>query len=315
LVSPFDDYADRSDDFSNYCLYDYCGLVYKKKGWQGIPFKPEHPQHLTYHQIVRANMVAIPTLLGKLLFLNKDSDEDLTREDYYCILVSLFCPWSRHQPIKSDEMTWETFFLLNSPSLIPRLRWYITNINLLHKTKEEDWLNRLQLRAQQAEPDDDDDDNNSHVSDDGIANRMQIDFDDSNFDDIPHSSAIDYAIETLMDLDSDFYVHEGIDASETQGYPNPSIILNTQDRCHQIYYSSLPEQDVMDSHKSLSTAASALQADSVSIDSQLNESKISCQTSISQMVWNMTKLSTISSSSSPLMSNQPAPFAFSHTTP
>jgi hypothetical protein len=52
LVSPFDDYADRSDDFSDYYLYDYCGLVYTKKGWQGIPFKPEHPQHLTYHQIV-----------------------------------------------------------------------------------------------------------------------------------------------------------------------------------------------------------------------------------------------------------------------
>jgi hypothetical protein len=76
LVSPFDDYADRSDDFSNYCLYDYCGLVYKKKGWQGIPFKPKHPQHLMYHQIVQVTMVVIPSLLGKLLFLNKDSDED-----------------------------------------------------------------------------------------------------------------------------------------------------------------------------------------------------------------------------------------------
>jgi hypothetical protein len=63
-------------------------------------------------------------------------------------------------------MTWETFFLPNSPSLIPRLRWYITNIDLLHKTKEEDQLNRLQLGAQQAEPDDDDD-NNSHVSEKG----------------------------------------------------------------------------------------------------------------------------------------------------
>jgi hypothetical protein len=84
---------------------------------------------------------------------------------------------------------------------IPHLRWYITNIDLLHKTKEEDRLNRLQLRAQQAEPGDDDD-NNSHVSDDGVANRMQIDFDD-----IPHSSAIDYAIETLMDLESGESMH------------------------------------------------------------------------------------------------------------
>jgi hypothetical protein len=99
----------------------------------------------------------------------------------------------------------------------------------------------------QAEPDDDDD-NDSHVSD-GVANRMQIDFDDSNFDDIPHSSAINYAIEALMDLDSDFYVHEDIDASETQGYLNPSIILNTQDRCDQIYYSSLPKQDVQNVRK------------------------------------------------------------------
>jgi hypothetical protein len=41
-------------------------------------------------------MAVILTLLGKLLFLNKDSDEDSTQEDYYCILVSLFFPWSRH---------------------------------------------------------------------------------------------------------------------------------------------------------------------------------------------------------------------------
>jgi hypothetical protein len=90
-------------------------------------------------------------------------------------------------------MTWETFFLLNSPSLIPRLRWYITNIDLLHKTKKEDRLNRLQLHAQQAEPDDDND-NDSHVSDDGVANRMQIDFDDSNFDDIPTATVIKSSI-------------------------------------------------------------------------------------------------------------------------
>jgi hypothetical protein len=61
-------------------------------------------RHLTNHQIVRSTTAAIPTLLGGLLFL-KDSEESSNREGYYCILASLFFPWSRSQPIKSDDTT------------------------------------------------------------------------------------------------------------------------------------------------------------------------------------------------------------------
>jgi PIF1-like helicase len=270
LVSPFDDYANRGESLSDYCLYDYYVLVYKKRGRQGISFESEHTLHLTNHQIVRATTAAIPTLLGKLLFLNKDSEESSKREDYYCILASLFFPWSRSQPVKSDDtVSWEEFFLLNSISLIPRLRWYIANIDLLHKTKEEDRLNRLQLLAQQAEPDGD---SHSQASDSDIVDRMEIQFDDGACEDVPHSAAVDQAIETLTDVNSDFYIREGIDASETQGYLNPPTFLNAPDENDQIHYWPLPAEDVMDARASLSAAASGLQATSISVpDSHLME--------------------------------------------
>jgi hypothetical protein len=50
-------------------LYDYASLVYKSRNHGGISFDPAHPQHRTYRQFVRRDAVAIPTLLGKLLFL------------------------------------------------------------------------------------------------------------------------------------------------------------------------------------------------------------------------------------------------------
>jgi hypothetical protein len=270
LVSPFADYTNRGEDFSDYCLYDYYGLVYKKKSRRGIPFESEHPQHLTYRQIVRATTATIPTLLGKLLFLNKDSEEKSKREDYYCILTSLFFRWSRSQPLKSDDATsWEEFFLLNYPSLTLRLRWYIANIDLLHKTKEEDRLNRLQLLAQQTEPDGD---SHFQAGDSDVADRMEIQFNDGACEDVPYSTAVDEAIETLTDVTSDFYIREGIDASETQGYLNPTTFPNAPDENDQIHYWPLPAEDVMDARASLSAAASGLQATSISVpDSHLME--------------------------------------------
>lgn len=138
LVSMFDDYANRGEGLAQYCLYDYCSLVYKRKK-PGISFESNHPQHLSQHQIVGETSVAIPTVLSKLLFLNKDSEKDVEREDCCCILTSSFFPWSSSQPI--EPASWEEFFCLNCATLNPWLQWYINNIDLLHKTQEETRLN------------------------------------------------------------------------------------------------------------------------------------------------------------------------------
>src|SRR5579859_3608993 len=69
LLSLFDDYPNRGPGLADMCLYDYASLVYKSRNYGGIPFDPVHPQHRTSRQFVRRDTVAIPMLLGKMLFL------------------------------------------------------------------------------------------------------------------------------------------------------------------------------------------------------------------------------------------------------
>jgi hypothetical protein len=178
------------------------------------------------------------------------------------VFISLLFPWSRPQPLKSNDTTWEEFYRQYSPSLIPRLQGYIRNIDLLHKPKEEDQLNRLQLPAQEAEPDTDCD---FFTNSDDIANRIDTDLNDGPWEDIPLSSVIDEVIGTLTELDSDFYIHEGVDAAETQGYLTTSPGAAAQNGTSTVKYSLLSEKYVMDSLKSMSTAASAIQSDSINV--------------------------------------------------
>ena len=39
IVSLFEDYSLRGEEFLSYCLYDYCALVYKDRKGGGIPFE------------------------------------------------------------------------------------------------------------------------------------------------------------------------------------------------------------------------------------------------------------------------------------
>jgi len=152
LLSLFDNYANRGPGLADMCLYDYASLVYKSRNYGGIPFDPEHPQHRTYRQFVRRDAVAIPTLLGKLLFLRPDSEEQPVRNNYFCLLSGLFTPWSQeHPPVKSVSESWEVFFSDRKDFLSPRILRYIDNLALLHKSKEEAEIDRLQLFAQSAQ--------------------------------------------------------------------------------------------------------------------------------------------------------------------
>ena len=80
------------------------------------------------------------------------------------LLVIRFYARSCHQLVNHMTFFWEEFFHCYSPTLTPRLRRHIANIDLLHKTKEETRLDRQQRRGQEAEPDDNNDDKNSRRS-------------------------------------------------------------------------------------------------------------------------------------------------------
>ena len=153
IVSQFDDYSCRGSAMADFCLYDYCSLVYKdKKRDCGLSFESMHPQHATHRQFVRQGKPAIPTLLGKLLFLRPDSTDEVVRNAHFSLVSAVFVPWSHDHPhAKSHTMSWEEFFRTKEETLPPRISRHISNLALLHKSKEEARIDQLQLRAQFAE--------------------------------------------------------------------------------------------------------------------------------------------------------------------
>jgi hypothetical protein len=116
--------------------------------------------------------------------------------------------------------------------LSPRLQRYISNIDLLHKTQEEIQIDRPQRRAREAAPGNDidnDDDNDSLIFDNNIASRMDIDDTETIWNNAPHSSVTDEDVEFFAELNSDYYVSEGIDASDVNGYLRPSTSNDMQE--------------------------------------------------------------------------------------
>jgi hypothetical protein len=147
FITFFDDYQYRGALLKDYCLYDYVSLYYKKKSNHGIPFEGQHPQHRTYTQICRTGALSIPNLLGCLTYLNPASTIATEQDKYFCILTALFIPWSKTTVPKLGQRTWEEHFSDHEAQISDRLARKITNISLLHKSKEESRFDRLQRNA------------------------------------------------------------------------------------------------------------------------------------------------------------------------
>ena len=91
IVSLFNDYAYRESELANYCLYDYCVQFYKSKKLSDLFFDSCHSQHAHYSQFLRnIDSVTVSTLLEKLLFVKSDFEDEKKKEDYYCLIASMF---------------------------------------------------------------------------------------------------------------------------------------------------------------------------------------------------------------------------------
>ena len=222
IVTLFDDYAHCGASLADMCLYDYCSLVYKSTDAGGIPFDEGHPLQKTYRQFVRKDTAKIPTLLGRLLFLQPDSEDESVKNDYFCLISGLFLPWSRYQPpVKPIGESWEDFFSAKKSIVSPCILRHIDNLSLLHKSKEEARIDQLQLLAQYGE--EGQMTNRDQPFDEyfemlgGNDNQEEMD------DDMTRSlalvqSSLEGSLESLDD-----YVREAMDANVDNGYFQDSI--------------------------------------------------------------------------------------------
>jgi hypothetical protein len=221
IVSLFDDYAHRGSHLVEMCLYDYCSLVYRSNDAGGISFNEGHPLQKTYRQFVRKDTAKIPTLLGRLLFLRPDSEDESVRNDYFCLLSGLFLPWSHEQPpLKLTNQSWEDFFSTKNGVLSPRILRHIYNLSLLHKSKEEARIDQLQLSAQYEK----EQRTNGYEAFDEYCDMLGGNDDDEEMDnDMTRSlalvqSSLEGSLESL-----DEYVREAMDANFDNGYFQDSI--------------------------------------------------------------------------------------------
>ena len=231
VVSSLDDYACRGPNLTDFCLYDYCSIVYKRKGKGGIDFTIEHPQHKSHCQFIRQDSYAVPNLLGRMLFVSKNSQDFSKREDYYCIVSYLFIPWSHRHPHKRQDQSWEGFYHMNVEKIKPHHLSHINNLDLLHRSKEESQIDVLQRKAK---------------SDEMVMNSWE---DDASFggyeddqisdqdDDIDVNEAIDdviYQIISSSHQKDDWYVQEAVHANLDSGYfSSPSHMEMAEDNaCH-----------------------------------------------------------------------------------
>jgi hypothetical protein len=245
IVSPFDDYAHREPRLANFCLYDYVSMVYKSRERGGITFADEHPQYKSHRQFIRQQTYAIPNLLGRLLFVTKDSRDAKARNDYYCIVSWLFIPWSFHGPHMTGDQSWKEFYDANIERISPRLAYHIDNLDLLHKSKEESQIDVLQQKARSdertmdghdinrmLEESDDDKDDDSYSSDNGANDNA-----DAIVEEIVSSSSVG---------ENDWYVREATDANLDASYL-PSQLNDIMAGVNIFHHCSIPIEEMKQS--------------------------------------------------------------------
>lgn len=171
------DYKFRGPALRNMCLYDYTAAVYKveiknrdssflaeqstREGAARVDrflfrggetecdetcnHEGFHPQHRTHIQIqCKHGKEKLVVLAGR--GIPKKGDRD-NAERYGLCILALFKPWENVEDLHGGYNSWAEACqaFLDNPSLSPRLRSIISNIELLHRCSEEAALDR-QLR-------------------------------------------------------------------------------------------------------------------------------------------------------------------------
>ena len=149
------------------------------------------------------------------MFLNKDSSKQEIQKNYYCLIIALFFFWNFDTQFNSNNIFWKQFFHDNQHHLSSWLSWYINNLDLFHKIKEETRINCLQRKTQEA----------FQV----LINLSSMLFDD-NIDDVietvnhfdasnnSYFTAVNQVIFTLIDSRNDWYTWKALNSCEDNEY-------------------------------------------------------------------------------------------------
>jgi hypothetical protein len=216
IVVPFDDYTYRGLNLVDFCLYDYCSMVYMRQRKGGIGFTTQHSQKKSHYQFIHQDSYAIPNLLGRLPFVSKSTRNMGKQEEYCCLISWLFIPWSHHHPHMATNQSWKEFYNANMERISPRLLHHINNLDFLHKSKEETQIDILQQKAR----------SNERVMNDWEGNRMPDGSDDGEVDNVidnhdEMTANINTIIKEIISSPSmgenDRYVHGATDANLDAG--------------------------------------------------------------------------------------------------
>jgi len=159
----------------------------------------------------------IPCLTGTLFHLTPNTADVKDCQKLFLILVGIFIPWHDNTPFKQPSDSWEDHFHLQSPHLSPRIHRYISNMDLLHKSKEESQFDQMQRQAHQAlfqnfdpmhDSDNDDEQYENDPSDESVL--------------LPLPETVADAV-TLSLRSTDFYTHEAIDATYESRFFNAQM--------------------------------------------------------------------------------------------
>jgi hypothetical protein len=194
-------------------------MYHKSKNLQGFPFTSEHMQHHHCSQVSNVGAPETANLLGALFYLNRGSLDASIRNDFFCILAARFVPWAFDSPVKGDDISWEEHFLALEPLLPARVKAYISNIELLHKSKEESIVNRLQ-RPQLTDA--------SYHHDEHEEPSLDFNMQERSPESMASFKATAAAIRSFQNT-IDLYTTEAVDASQEYGYVGAAADVGDMD--------------------------------------------------------------------------------------
>ena len=168
--------------------------------------------------------------------MKKDSEVPKDRDEYSCLLTSMFVPWNVDAPPNPDNVPWDVWLADCLLAIPPRILRTINHLELLHKSRIEVELHQKQLQSENLE----------------LAHPDAIEFGYSNADATLTFDSIDEwetAVELAHSRADDWGVIEALDSAFDYKYLTSTSAnvtgVNSADSVHYCEYPLSTIKDIM----------------------------------------------------------------------